>query len=143
MSWIGSLRSGRDWLALGLDPDKVVLYRRSDVTEIFELTWILSCMTAKGLMNRAHAYKAAVARNQEAGDEDDLRGQHGAVRVWILMAADILLFRADVVPVGKDQVQHVEIARDLAQRFNQSYGAVLKLPVARIRSPGVLRHTRP
>ncbi|WP_437598209.1 tryptophan--tRNA ligase [Sorangium sp. So ce590] len=132
------------WLALGLDPEKVIFYRQSDIPEIFELTWILSCFTAKGLMNRAHAYKAAVARNIEsrAGassaanveDMDDLDAgiNMGLYSYPVLMAADILLFKTNVVPVGKDQVQHIEIARDIAQRFNALYGPTLVLPAARI-----------
>ncbi|MDC0684580.1 tryptophan--tRNA ligase [Sorangium atrum] len=132
------------WLALGLDPEKVIFYRQSDVPEIFELSWILSCFTAKGLMNRAHAYKAAVAKNMEsragasgaAGveDSDDLDAgiNMGLYGYPVLMAADILLFKTNVVPVGKDQVQHIEIARDIAQRFNAIYGPTLVLPEARI-----------
>jgi tryptophanyl-tRNA synthetase len=121
------------WLALGLDPAKVVFYRQSDVPEIFELSWILSCFTSKGLMNRAHAYKAAVAKNEEAGSEDiDAGINMGLYGYPVLMAADILLFRTNIVPVGKDQVQHVEIARDIAQRFNANYGPVLTVPEARI-----------
>ncbi|WP_437777726.1 tryptophan--tRNA ligase [Sorangium sp. So ce1097] len=132
------------WLALGLDPAKVVFYRQSDVPEIFELTWILSCVTAKGLMNRAHAYKAAVARNIESRasganaasveDVDDLDAgiNMGLYNYPVLMAADILLFKTNVVPVGKDQLQHIEIARDIAQRFNAIYGPTLILPEARI-----------
>ncbi|WP_437981920.1 tryptophan--tRNA ligase [Sorangium sp. So ce117] len=132
------------WLALGLDPEKVIFYRQSDVPEIFELSWILSCFTAKGLMNRAHAYKAAVAKNMEsragassaagAEDSDDLDAgiNMGLYGYPVLMAADILLFKTNVVPVGKDQVQHIEIARDIAQRFNAIYGPTLVLPEARI-----------
>jgi len=121
------------WLALGLDPERVIFYRQSDVPEIFELSWILSCFTSKGLMNRAHAYKAAVDKNREGGVEDlDAGVSMGLFGYPVLMAADILLFRTNVVPVGKDQVQHVEIARDIAQRFNTIYGPVLSLPEARI-----------
>ncbi|WP_437722746.1 tryptophan--tRNA ligase [Sorangium sp. So ce861] len=130
------------WLALGLDPEKVIFYRQSEVPEILELTWILSCFTAKGLMNRAHAYKAAVAKNMEsrassaatAEDMDDLDAgiNMGLYNYPVLMAADILLFKTNVVPVGKDQVQHIEIARDIAQRFNAIYGPVLVLPDARV-----------
>ncbi|XXX75151.1 tryptophan--tRNA ligase [Sorangium sp. So ce134] len=130
------------WLALGLDPEKVIFYRQSEVPEILELSWILSCFTAKGLMNRAHAYKAAVARNMESRassaatveDIDDLDAgiNMGLYCYPVLMAADILLFNTNVVPVGKDQVQHIEIARDIAQRFNAIYGPVLVLPEARI-----------
>jgi tryptophanyl-tRNA synthetase len=132
------------WLALGLDPARVVFYRQSDVPEIFELSWILSCFTAKGLMNRAHAYKAAIARNLEsrgtggkvAGVEDlddlDAGINMGLYGYPVLMAADILLFNTNIVPVGKDQVQHIEITRDIAQRFNVLYGPTLVLPEARI-----------
>jgi tryptophanyl-tRNA synthetase len=120
------------WLALGLDPDKVVFYRQSDVPEIFELTWILSCFTGKGLMNRAHAYKAIVQKNQENGVDDDFGVNMGLFCYPVLMAADILLFGTDLVPVGKDQVQHVEYARDIAQSFNSVYGEVLRVPRARI-----------
>ncbi|MGK4001844.1 tryptophan--tRNA ligase [Sorangium sp. So ce1036] len=129
------------WLALGLDPTKVAFYRQSDVPETFELAWILSCFTAKGLMNRAHAYKAAVARNLESrggaagvDDIDDLDAgiNLGLYSYPVLMAADILLFKTNVVPVGKDQAQHIEIARDIAQRFNAIYGPILVLPEARI-----------
>jgi tryptophanyl-tRNA synthetase len=118
------------WLAFGLDPKKTIIYRQSDIPEIFELSWILACMSPKGLMNRAHAYKARVAENLELGREDLDHGINMGVFTYpILMAADILLFRADTVPVGEDQVQHVEIARDLAQKFNNVFKKeVLKAP---------------
>lgn len=117
------------WLALGLDPDKVIFYRQSDVPEIFELTWILACLTPKGLMNRAHAYKAAVAQNLEIGVSDTDSGINmGLYNYPILMAADILLFQTDLVPVGRDQIQHIEITNDIAQSFNHTYGKVFKLP---------------
>jgi tryptophanyl-tRNA synthetase len=118
------------WLALGLNTDNVVFYRQSDVPETTELSWILTCMAAKGLMNRAHAYKAAVAANQEAGDDTDLGITMGLYSYPILMAADILLFNAHKVPVGKDQIQHVEMARDIAARFNHYYGEHFVLPEA-------------
>ena len=118
------------WLALGLDPERVVFYRQSDVPEIAELTWILSCMTAKGLMNRAHAYKAAVQANQEAGEDPDFGITMGLYGYPVLMAADILLFDTNQVPVGRDQVQHVEMARDIGQRFNHHYGEIFVLPNA-------------
>jgi len=118
------------WLALGLDPERVVFYRQSDVPEITELTWMLTCMTAKGLMNRAHAYKAAVQANQEAGQDDDFGITMGLYSYPVLMAADILMFNADRVPVGRDQIQHVEMARDIAQRFNFHYGEHFVLPTA-------------
>jgi tryptophanyl-tRNA synthetase len=120
------------WLALGLDPDKAIFYRQSDVPEIFELNWILACFAPKGLMNRAHAYKAMVDSNNEAKKDTDFGVDMGLFTYPILMAADILLFQTDVVPVGKDQVQHVEIARDIAQNFNKNYGETFKLPEYKI-----------
>jgi tryptophanyl-tRNA synthetase len=116
------------WLALGLDPSKVVFYRQSDVPEIYELSWILSCLTPKGMMNRAHAYKAIVDRNEQAGVDTDTGVNMGLYTYPILMAADILLFQSDLVPVGKDQVQHVEIARDIAEAFHRQYGETFNLP---------------
>ena len=119
------------WLALGLDTDNTVFYRQSDIAEIPGLTWVLSSQTAKGLMNRAHAYKAAVAANEEAGDSDPDKGITMALFSYpVLMAADILMFNATHVPVGRDQKQHVEMARDIAQRFNHHYGDILTLPEA-------------
>lgn len=118
------------WLALGLNTDNVVFYRQSDVPETTELSWILTCMAAKGLMNRAHAYKAAVAANQEAGEDPDYGVTMGLFSYPVLMAADILLFNAHKVPVGKDQIQHVEMARDIAARFNHYYGEHFVLPEA-------------
>lgn len=120
------------WLALGLDPEQVVFYRQSDIPEIPELTWYLTCMTAKGLMNRAHAYKAAVQANQEAGEDDDLAITMGLFSYPTLMAADILMFNASDIPVGRDQIQHVEMARDIAQRFNHHYGEHFVLPSAQV-----------
>jgi tryptophanyl-tRNA synthetase len=119
------------WLACGLDPDKVYLYRQSDIPDIMELAWILTCATAKGLMNRAHAYKAAIAENEAAGSKDPDKGiTMGLFCYPILMAADILMFKANKVPVGKDQKQHVEMARDIAQRFNHHFGETFVLPGA-------------
>lgn len=118
------------WLALGLDPEKTVFYRQSDVPEISELCWMLQCMAAKGLMNRAHAYKAAVAKNEEEGADPDLGVTMGLFGYPVLMAADILMFNAEQVPVGKDQIQHVEMARDIAARFNHHFGEVFTLPEA-------------
>jgi tryptophanyl-tRNA synthetase len=118
------------WLALGLDTDNSVFYRQSDVPEILELTWILTCNTAKGLMNRAHAYKAAVQANEEANEDPDFGITMGLFSYPVLMAADILMFKAHDVPVGKDQIQHVEMARDIAQRFNHHFGEVFTLPRA-------------
>jgi tryptophanyl-tRNA synthetase len=116
------------WLALGLDPDRVTFYRQSDVPEIFELSWILACATPKGLMNRAHAYKAIVDKNEQTGVDPDIGVNMGLYTYPILMASDILLFQSDIVPVGKDQIQHVEIARDIAGSFNRTYGSTFKLP---------------
>ncbi|MAZ88306.1 MAG: tryptophan--tRNA ligase [Cellvibrionaceae bacterium] len=118
------------WLALGLDTDNVVFYRQSDIPEIPELCWMLNCMAAKGLMNRAHAYKAAVAANQEAGEDTDYGVTMGLYSYPVLMAADILMFNANKVPVGKDQIQHVEMARDIAARFNHHYGQHFVAPEA-------------
>ncbi|RKR04463.1 tryptophanyl-tRNA synthetase [Kushneria sinocarnis] len=120
------------WLALGLDTDNAVFYRQSDIPEIPELAWLLSCVCAKGLMNRAHAYKAAVAENEEGGVPDPDRGiTMGLYGYPVLMAADILMFNANRVPVGRDQVQHIEMARDMAGRFNHVYrGEYFTLPEA-------------
>jgi tryptophanyl-tRNA synthetase len=119
------------WMALGLDTEHAIFYRQSDIPEITELTWVLTSMTAKGLMNRAHSYKAAVAANEESGNNDPDKGITMALYSYpILMAADILMFKATKVPVGRDQKQHVEMARDIAQRFNHHYGDVLVLPEA-------------
>jgi tryptophanyl-tRNA synthetase len=119
------------WLAMGLDPDRVVFYRQSDIPEIPELTWILSSVTAKGLMNRAHAYKAAVQANVDSGDKDPDKGVTMSLFSYpVLMAADILMFGTHHVPVGRDQKQHVEMARDIAQRFNHVYEALFVLPEA-------------
>lgn len=120
------------WLALGLDPAKGIFYRQSDVPEIFELNWILSCLSSKGLMNRAHAYKAIVDENRSAGREQDFGVNMGLFNYPILMAADILMFKTEVVPVGKDQIQHIEIARDLAESFNHLYGETFVLPEFKI-----------
>lgn len=118
------------WLALGLDPSKAHFYRQSDIPEITELSWILTCNAAKGLMNRAHAYKAAVQGNEEAGEDPDFGITMGLFSYPILMAADILIFNAHQVPVGRDQIQHVEMARDIAQRFNHNFADVFTLPEA-------------
>lgn len=125
-----SLAIAATWLACGLDPEQVFFYRQSDVPEIPELAWILTCWTAKGLMNRAHAYKAAVQDNEAAGQDADKAVTMGLYSYPILMAADILMFRAARIPVGKDQIQHVEMARDVAQRFNHHYGEHFALPEA-------------
>ena len=118
------------WLACGLDPQQVWFYRQSDIPEIPELTWLLACVAGKGLLNRAHAYKAAVDRNRAAGEDDDAGINAGLFLYPVLMAADILLFDAHKVPVGRDQVQHIEMARDIAQRFNHLYGEHFTLPEA-------------
>ncbi len=110
------------WLACGLDPQRVTFYRQSDIPEIPQLTWLLTCVTAKGLLNRAHAYKAAVDKNSEAGEDADNGVTAGLYMYPVLMAADILAFNAHKVPVGRDQIQHLEMARDIAQRFNHLYG---------------------
>jgi tryptophanyl-tRNA synthetase len=121
------------WLALGLDADKAVFYRQSDIPEIPALTWLLTCVTAKGLMNRAHAYKAVVQANEQADDQDPDRGINmGLYSYPVLMAADILMFKAHVIPVGRDQIQHIEMARDIAQRFNHHYGEHFVLPEAQV-----------
>jgi tryptophanyl-tRNA synthetase len=125
-----TLEIAATWLALGLDTERAVFYRQSDVPEIHELTWILTCSTAKGLMNRAHAYKAAVQENVDAGEDPDFAITMGLFSYPVLMAADILMFNATHVPVGKDQVQHLEMARDIAQRFNHHYGEHFVLPEA-------------
>ncbi len=120
------------WLALGLDTDNAIFYRQSDVPEIPELMWLLNCVCAKGLMNRAHAYKGAVAENEDAGIEDVDRGiSMGLFSYPVLMAADILMFNAHKVPVGRDQIQHIEMARDMAGRFNHLFkGNYFTMPEA-------------
>jgi len=125
-----TLEIAATWLALGLDTETAVFYRQSDVPEILELTWILTCSTAKGLMNRAHAYKAAVQENIEASEDADYGLTMGLFSYPVLMAADILMFNSSHVPVGRDQVQHLEMARDIAQRFNHHYGDHFTLPEA-------------
>ncbi len=121
------------WLALGLNPDDVIFYRQSDIPEVFELAWVLACFTAKGLLNRAHAYKTIVDDNIEAGREEDKGINAGLYTYPVLMAADILLFGTHVVPVGLDQQQHLEITRDVALTFNKNYREVLVVPEAVIR----------
>jgi tryptophanyl-tRNA synthetase len=117
------LQIAATWLAAGLDTERVVFYRQSDIPEIPELCWLLTCVTSKGQMNRAHAYKASVDANTAAGEEPDAGVTMGLYCYPILMAADILMFNAHRVPVGKDQVQHIEMARDVATRFNHLFGA--------------------
>lgn len=124
------------WVAAGLDADRTIFYRQSDVPEIFELTWVLACMTGKGLMNRAHAYKAARDKNREAGKADVDGGINmGLYNYPILMAVDILIMESDLVPVGKDQVQNVEIAADIAGSFNHVYGSGFKLKIPQAVTP--------
>jgi len=115
------LQIAATWLAAGLDPERVVFYRQSDIPEIPELTWLLTCVTSKGQMNRAHAYKAATDANTAAGEDADAGITMGLFSYPILMAADILMFNAHRVPVGKDQAQHIEMTRDVAQRFNHLF----------------------
>ena len=119
------------WLACGLDPKKVIFYRQSDIPHIFELAWILSCLASKGLLNRAHAYKAATKDNETNKTKDIDKGVNmGLFNYPILMAADILMFKADSVPVGQDQKQHIEMTRDIALKFNHHYGDILTPPEA-------------
>jgi tryptophanyl-tRNA synthetase len=127
-----TLEIAATWLALGLDTDRAVFYRQSDIPEITELTWILNCSAAKGLMNRAHAYKAAVQANEAEGQDPDFGVTMGLFSYPVLMAADILMFRAHDIPVGRDQIQHVEMARDIAQRFNHNFAELFVLPEARV-----------
>jgi tryptophanyl-tRNA synthetase len=125
-----TLEIAATWLACGLEPDKVWFYRQSDIPEIPELTWLLTCVAGKGILNRAHAYKAAVDKNRAEGEDDDAAINAGLFMYPVLMAADILLFNANKVPVGRDQIQHIEMARDFAQRFNHLYGDHFVLPEA-------------
>ena len=127
-----TLEIAASWLAAGLDPERVTFYRQSDVPEIPELTWLLTCVTGKGVLNRAHAYKASVDKNEAAGHDTDADVTAGLFMYPVLMGADILMFKAHKVPVGRDQVQHIEMARDMAQRFNHIYGDHLLLPEALI-----------
>ena len=121
------------WIALGLNPDEAIFYRQSDIPEVFELAWVLSCFTAKGLLNRSHAYKAIVDDNVAEGREGDKNINVGLFTYPVLMAADILLFGTHFVPVGLDQQQHLEITRDVAMVFNKTYGDILTIPEAVIR----------
>lgn len=116
----GTLEAAADFLALGLDPEKCTFWVQSDVPEVCELTWILSTLTPMGLMERCHSYKDKVAKGIDAS--------HGLFSYPVLMAADILLYQADLVPVGKDQKQHLEVARDIAQKFNHTYGETFVVP---------------
>ncbi|MGE0497915.1 MAG: tryptophan--tRNA ligase [Ramlibacter sp.] len=125
-----TLEIAATWLAAGLDPDKVFFYRQSDIPEIPELTWLLTCVTGKGVLNRAHAYKASVDKNTAAGNDADADVTAGLFMYPVLMAADILMFRSHKIPVGRDQIQHIEMARDMAASFNHLYGEHLVPPEA-------------
>lgn len=127
-----TLEIAATWLACGLDPDKVTFYRQSDIPEIPELTWFLTCVTGKGVLNRAHAYKASVDKNNAANVDPDAGVTAGLFMYPVLMAADILMFNAHKVPVGRDQIQHIEMARDIAASFNHLYGEHFTLPEAAI-----------
>ncbi|NMG47881.1 tryptophan--tRNA ligase [Azoarcus communis] len=127
-----TLEIAATWLAAGLDADRVWFYRQSDIPEIPELTWLLTCVAGKGLLNRAHAYKAAVDKNNADGEDPDAGVNMGLFMYPVLMAADILMFKAHSVPVGRDQIQHIEMARDIAARFNHLYGEHFVLPEAAI-----------
>ena len=127
-----TLEIAASWLACGLDPDQVWFYRQSDIPEIPELTWLLTCVAGKGILNRAHAYKAAVDKNTAAGEDPDAGVSAGLFMYPVLMAADILMFKAHSVPVGRDQVQHIEMARDFGARFNHLYGEHFVLPEAAV-----------
>lgn len=127
-----TLEIAASWIACGLDPERVTFYRQSDVPEIPELTWFLTCVCGKGLLNRAHAYKAAVDKNNAAQVDPDADVTAGLFMYPVLMAADILMFNAHRVPVGRDQIQHIEMARDIAASFNHLYGEHFVLPEAQI-----------
>ena len=125
-----TLEIAASWIAAGLDPERVMFYRQSDIPEIPELTWFLTCVTGKGVLNRAHAYKASVDKNNLAGNDPDADVSAGLFMYPVLMGADILMFKAHKVPVGRDQIQHIEMARDMASSFNHLYGEHLVLPEA-------------
>ena len=128
-----TLEIAATWLAAGLNPERVTFYRQSDIPEITELCWLLTCVCGKGLLNRAHAYKAAVDKNTEAAQEADDGVTAGLFMYPVLMAADILMFKSQKVPVGRDQIQHLEMARDMAASFNHLYGdGLLVLPEAQV-----------
>lgn len=127
-----TLEIAASWLAAGLDPNRVTFYRQSDIPQIPELTWFLTCALGKGVLNRAHAYKAQVDKNLEAGNDADADVTAGLFMYPVLMGADILMFKAHKVPVGRDQIQHIEMARDMAKAFNHMYGDLLVLPEALI-----------
>ena len=123
-----SLKIASTWLACGLDTSNTLFYRQSKVPQILELNWILSCLASKGLLNRAHAYKAAVDSNKDNNNDDDYGISHGLFSYPVLMSADILMFNPKYVPVGKDQKQHLEITRDIADKFNKTYKNFFQLP---------------
>ena len=127
-----TLEIAASWLAAGLDPERVTFYRQSDIPEIPELTWFLTCVTGKGVLNRAHAYKAAVDKNVAASADTDADITAGLFMYPVLMGADILMFNAHKVPVGRDQIQHIEMARDMAYSFNHRYGEHFVPPEAEI-----------
>ncbi|MES2584998.1 MAG: tryptophan--tRNA ligase [Pseudomonadota bacterium] len=127
-----TLEIAASWLAAGLDPERVTFYRQSDIPEIPELTWFLTCVTGKGVLNRAHAYKASVDKNTAAGQDADMDVTAGLFMYPVLMGADILMFNAHKVPVGRDQIQHIEMARDMANSFNHRYGEHFVPPQAEI-----------
>jgi len=127
-----TLEIAASWLAAGLDPERVTFYRQSDIPEISELTWFLTCVTGKGVLNRAHAYKAAVDKNMAANLDPDSDVTAGLFMYPVLMGADILMFNAHKVPVGRDQIQHIEMARDMAHSFNHRYGEHFVAPQAEI-----------
>ena len=127
-----TLEIAASWLAAGLDPDRVTFYRQSDIPQITELTWMLTCVLGKGVLNRAHAYKSQVDKNVAAGVDLDADVTAGLFMYPVLMGADILMFKAHQVPVGRDQIQHIEMARDMAKAFNHLYGDLLVLPEALI-----------
>ena len=127
-----TLEIAASWLAAGLNPEKVTFYRQSDIPEIPELTWLLTCVTGKGVLNRAHAYKASVDKNTAADRDADDGVTAGLFMYPVLMGADILMFKAHKVPVGRDQIQHIEMARDMAASFNHLYGEHFVLPEAAI-----------
>ena len=127
-----TLEIAASWLAAGLDPNRVTFYRQSDIPQIPELTWFLTCVLGKGVLNRAHAYKAQVDKNTATGNDADADVTAGLFMYPVLMGADILMFKAHKVPVGRDQIQHIEMARDMAKGFNHVYGEHLVLPEALI-----------
>ena len=127
-----TLEIAASWLACGLNPERVTFYRQSDIPEIPELTWFLTCVLGKGVLNRAHAYKASVDKNAAAGLDPDADVSAGLFMYPVLMGADILMFNAHKVPVGRDQIQHIEMARDMAHSFNHRYGEHFVPPEAEI-----------